>query len=325
MVTRLRAAGALVVGKTVTAEFAGKAPGPTRNPHDLTRSPGGSSSGSAAAVAAGTADLGTGTQTIGSVIRPAAFCGIVGIKATHGRASIDGIIAHSPSFDTPGVFAAGMATAQAAAAVMWEAWTEPTGRAGRRLVVPVGPFMEQAEPGALDHFASARACLSEAGWEVVEADLMSDLDDVRAHNLVINRYELARVHAPWFDAHRGDYQQVTVDSIEDGRRISDHDYATSRQHLAGFRDATDARLAATGASAVLTPAALGPAPVGIETTGNPAMALPWTYAGLPAIALPAGSSTDGLPLGVQLVGPRGLDEQLAALAAALEQDLAKAT
>ncbi|MFY9915397.1 MAG: amidase [Nocardioidaceae bacterium] len=317
VVTRLRDAGVLVVGKTVTAEFAAKSPGPTRNPHDLTRTPGGSSSGSAAAVAAGTAVLATGTQTIGSVIRPAAFCGIVGVKPTHGRASIDGIIAHSPSFDTPGLFGPDVATVAAAAAVMWDTWdpravARPV--AGGRLVVPGGAFLAQVEPAALRHFASTCRSLADADWTVTELDLVPDLDDIRAHNLVVNRYELAEVHAQWFDAHRDGYASSTIDSIEEGRRISPEDYAASCKQLAEFRLDLDDRLVASDATAVLTPAALGPAPVGIETTGNPAMALPWTYAGLPAISLPSGTTAAGLPLGVQVVGRRGDDEALVALA-----------
>jgi Asp-tRNA(Asn)/Glu-tRNA(Gln) amidotransferase A subunit family amidase len=318
VVTRLRSAGALVVGKTVTAEFAAKAPGPTRNPHDLTRTPGGSSSGSAAAVSTGTAVIATGTQTIGSVIRPAAFCGVVGLKPTHGRASTAGIVAHSPSFDTPGVFAPDVATVRAAAMVMWDSWSGPSHPPRRRVVVPTGGYLQQAEPAALAQFADVLVALRSAGWTVDEADLLPDLDEVLAHNLVVNRYELARVHEPWFDSHRENYRQVTAESVEEGRRVSAADYETSLRHLAGFRRAMDLRIAETGASAVLTPAALGAAPVGIETTGSPAMALPWTYAGLPAIAVPSGQSVEGLPLGVQLVGRRGMDESLVQLAAELE-------
>ncbi len=318
VVTRLRAAGALVVGKTVTAEFASKAPGRTRNPHDLTRTPGGSSSGSAAAVACGTADLATGTQTIGSVIRPAAFCGIVGVKPTHGRASIQGIVAHSASFDTPGVFARDVATVRAAVATMWDSWGPVPDEYVRRLAVPVGDYLDQADADALEHFAAARAQLAQLGWDVVESELLPDLDKVLEHNLVINRFELARVHAAWFDANRDHYRDETVEAIEEGRRIGPEVYGASLDHLARFRKETDERLAALDVTAVMTPGAIGVAPVGIETTGDPAMALPWTYAGLPAIALPSGRTDAGLPLGLQLVGRRGRDEGLLALAAAVE-------
>jgi Asp-tRNA(Asn)/Glu-tRNA(Gln) amidotransferase A subunit family amidase len=318
VVTRLRDAGALVVGKTVTAEFASKAPGQTRNPHDQARTPGGSSSGSAAAVAVGTADLATGTQTIGSVIRPAAFCGIVGFKPTHGRASIEGIVAHSPSFDTPGVFARDVATVHAAAAVMWDRWEEPGPQAAGRLVVAGREYLDQAEPQAHKAFEQAVDVLRTQSWSVEEQDLLPDLPDVRAHNLVINRYELAQVHAPWFDAHRADYRAETVEAVKEGRAIAVSRYDEALDHLRAFRAEVDRRLDALDASAVITPAALGPAPVGIETTGNPAMAMPWTYAGLPAIALPAGRSPEGLPIGVQLVGRRDADERLIGLAADLE-------
>jgi Asp-tRNA(Asn)/Glu-tRNA(Gln) amidotransferase A subunit family amidase len=325
VVTRLRAAGALVVGKTVTAEFASKAPGQTRNPHDLTRTPGGSSSGSAAAVAARTADLATGTQTIGSVIRPAAFCGIVGLKPTHGRVSIDGIVAHSPSFDTPGIFAPAVAGVGSAAAVMWDTWEATTAPVERRLVVATGTYLEQVEAGARDAFAGSVDRLRADGWVVDEADLLPELASILEHNLVINRYELAVVHAPWFDRHRDDYRAETAEAIDEGRAISADDYAASLAHLGALRATLDERLAAVGATAVITPAALGPAPVGIETTGNPAMALPWTYVGLPAIALPAGQSVEGLPLGVQLVGRRGRDEELVSLAADLERRMPAAS
>ncbi len=319
VVTRLRDAGAMVVGKTVTAEFASKAPGETRNPHDHARTPGGSSSGSAAAVAIGTADLATGTQTIGSVIRPAAFCGIVGLKPTHGRASIDGIVAHSPSFDTPGVFARDVETVRAAAMVMWDRWQASGPAARGRLVVAGGEYLEQADPVARKTFGDAVDALRAQGWSVDEHDLLPDLPDVRAHNLVINRYELAQVHAPWFDAHRADYRHETVQAVDEGRSISSAEYDASLDHLRAFRADMDRRVAALDATAVITPAAPGPAPLGIETTGDPAMAMPWTYGGLPAIALPAGRSPEGLPLGVQLVGRRGADEALVALAADLEQ------
>ena len=323
VVTRLRDAGAMVVGKTVTAEFASKAPGETRNPHDHARTPGGSSSGSAAAVAIGTADLATGTQTIGSVIRPAAFCGIVGMKPTHGRASIEGIVAHSPSFDTPGVFAREVEAVRAAAMVMWDRWQASGPAARGRLVVAGGEYLE---PGRAQWPARRSetlwTLLRAQGWSVDEHDLLPDLPAVRAHNLVINRYELPRC--------------TRLGSTPTGRTTGTRQCRRSTKvarspaprttrhstHLRAFRTEMDRRVAALDAAAVITPAAPGPAPLGIETTGDPAMAMPWTYGGLPAIALPAGRSPEGLPLGVQLVGRRGADEALVALAADLEQAFA---
>lgn len=145
LVDRLRAAGALVAGKTVTAEFAVTAPGPTRNPHNTAHTPGGSSSGSAAAVAAGMVPLAVGTQTVGSVVRPAAYCGVVGFKPSFGRVPVDGVIANAPSFDTVGVLAADVAMATRGASVLCDDWREPAAGDGRPVLgVPVGPYLDRA-------------------------------------------------------------------------------------------------------------------------------------------------------------------------------------
>ncbi|MEP6664900.1 MAG: amidase [Nocardioidaceae bacterium] len=332
IVSRLRAAGALVVGKTVTAEFAGSAPGRTLNPHDLSRSPGGSSSGSAAAVAAGLCTLSLGTQTIGSVIRPAAFCGIAGCKPTYGRITVEGVIAHSPSFDTLGIFAADVESMSVAAGVVWDDWTAVTAETSETadsgstssatLGVPSGRFLDQVDADALRSFDDDCARLRAAGHQVVEVDVLPGLEEVIRNNLVINRYEFARTHADWFDRHRSGYRDKTARSIEDGRAIAPAEYHASLRHLASFRLRLDELLESLGVSALVTPAATGAAPVGIETTGNPAMALPWTYAGLPAASLPAGQAKNGMPLGIQLVGRRGEDEALVALAAQVAAALA---
>ncbi len=327
IVDRLRAAGALVVGKTVTAEFAGSAPGETLNPHDLGRSPGGSSSGSAAAVVAGLCTLALGTQTIGSVIRPAAFCGIAGFKPTFGRISVDGVIAHSPSFDTLGLLASDVDSLAAAAGVTWDAWA-PARAAGdstarpTRLGIPVGRYLDQADGDALRVFADGCAQLRAAGHDVIEVDVLKDLDDVIKHNHVINRYELAVTHAAWFDRYRAGYRDKTAKSIEEGRAISQAEYDASLHHLATFRSQLDDRLDSLDVAALVTPAARGAAPIGIETTGDPAMAMPWTFAGLPAVALPFGVADSAMPLGLQLVGRRGADEALIALAGQVARTLA---
>ncbi len=321
MVSRLRDAGALVAGKSATAEFANFAPGETRNPHDLIRTPGGSSSGSAAAVAAATALLATGTQTVGSVVRPAAFCGVVGWKSTHGRVPKDGVVDHSPSFDSVGMFAADVDGVTTAAKVLCPNWAEPP--AVDRLVVglPVGNYLDQADVEALIVFTRQLELLRGAGHEVTDvpfADLLGSYPELLAHNLTINRYELAATHQAWFDVHRDLYRPQTVGAIEHGRSISDAAYAEARAHLDDVRAAVDERLSAAGVDLLVAPAALGAAPVGIDTTGDPAMALPWTYAGLPAVSLPGAATALGLPLGLQLVGRAESDEALLAAAATLE-------
>ncbi len=321
VVDRLREAGALVVGKSVTAEFASAAPGQTRNPHDLARTPGGSSSGSAAAVAAGMAVLATGTQTIGSMVRPASFCGVVGWKATHGRIPIDGVIAHSPSFDTLGFFGADVDTVLSAARITCDSWAEAAAEAEAEAVdrrptvgVPIGRYLVQADADALVVFGDQCDRLRAAGYDVRDVDVLGDLDEILAHNLTINRYELARTHDAWFDQHRAGYRDITASAIDHGRSISRADYAASMRHLLALRADLPDRLAKVRADLLVAPGAVGAAPVGIDHTGDPAMALPWTYAGLPAVSLPGARTSTGMPLGLQLVGPAGSDERLLAAA-----------
>lgn len=328
MVHRLRDAGVLVAAKSVTAEFANFAPNETRNPWDLGRTPGGSSSGSAAAVATGTAVLGTGTQTVGSVVRPAAFCGVVGWKSTHGRVDIDGVIAHSPSLDAVGMFASDVAGVTAAAGVLCSGWAPGpvgTGVEALTVTVPVGDYLDQAGDQARAVFDRQLGQLEAAGHNVREVgfeSLLGPFPDLLEHNLTVNRYELARTHRRWFDQYRDCYREQTATAIEHGRRIGEPAYADARRHLDILRAALPGRLKALGPGLLVTPATLGPAPEGIESTGDPAMALPWTYAGLPAVSLPGAVSDDGLPLGLQLVGPAGADEVLLRAAAILEPVLA---
>ncbi len=322
LVDRLRAAGALVSGKTVTAEFASAAPGPTRNPYDLSRTPGGSSSGSAAAVAAGSAVLATGTQTIGSMVRPASFCGIVGWKATHGRVPIDGVIPHSPSLDTLGLFAADVEGVSVAAAAVCDSWDTSQVPADRpRAGIPTGRYLDEADTEALAVFADQCGALRAAGFDITDVDVITDLDDLLTHNWIVNRYELARTHDDWYDAHRSGYRAITAEAIDYGRTIGRSQYEASLEHMRELRVGFAGRLETAGVDLLVAPGAVGPAPHGIDTTGDPAMALPWTYAGLPAVSLPGARTTDGMPLGLQLVGPAGSDEALLATASSWEPHL----
>jgi len=326
LVDRLRAAGALVAGKSVTAEFANFTPNETRNPHDLARTPGGSSSGSAAAVAAGTAVLGTGTQTVGSVVRPAAYCGVVGWKSTHGRVPKAGVIDHSPSLDVLGMFSADGAGAVGAARVCLGAdWNEPEPlQRPLRVATPVGEYLGPVEPEARSVFERQVAALAAAGHTVREVPveaLLGPWDDLLAHNQIVNRYELAQTHEQWFDRHRAGYREQTAAAIDHGRSITPERYAQARRHLEDLRARVDDRLRAAQVDLLVAPAAPGPAPLGIDSTGDPAMARPWTYAGLPAISLPGGTTSEGLPLGLQLVGPTGSDEWLLSVALEVEPHL----
>src|SRR6185503_18908757 len=185
-VTRLKEVGALIFGKTVTTEFAYFFPGPTRNPHNPEHTPGGSSSGSAAAVAAGFCHITLGTQTIGSIIRPASFCGVVGVKPTYDRISREGVIPLSPSLDHVGFFVPDVESAIDAARVLYRDWDEPTQPFKKpRLGIPDGPYLQSASPEGIAQFENVSKLLENAGYELQHIEVMSDFTDIRARHDVI--------------------------------------------------------------------------------------------------------------------------------------------
>ncbi|MFE7286396.1 amidase [Streptomyces noursei] len=324
VVDRLRLAGALIAGKTVTAEFAVTAPGPTRNPHNLVHTPGGSSSGSAAAVAAGMVPLAIGTQTVGSMIRPAAYCGVVGFKPTYGRIPLDGVIPNALSFDTLGCYATELAGIALAAPVLCDDWRTadaevPCGRPV--LGVPAGPYLERADTQALHAFAAQREVLAAAGHEVREVPVMADFAQVVADLFTMNRYEVARAHTTWFARHADLYREQTTAALQEGQAIGDAAYRAAAERRTAFRERLAAAGAAAGIDLWITPAATGPAAPDLTTTGSAIMCLPWSNAGLPSLSLPAGRAVNGLPLGLQLVGRSGADESLLTWAVDVERVL----
>lgn len=332
LVAAMRRSGALVLGKTVTTEFAYFAPGPTANPWDTARTPGGSSSGSAAAVAAGFCSLSTGTQTIGSISRPAAFCGVAGWKPSYDRLSREGIVPFSPSVDHAGLFApdaAGLSLAASVAAPDWDeerrARAALAYRRGRPvLAVPEGPYLAQAEPAAIAAFESSVARLEAAGFDVVRLRAFEDIEAINARHRLICAADIAMVHKAWFDAHEPLYAPQTAELIRTGRAVTPEALAAAGAGRMELRGLLQAALTKGGASFWLSPAAPGPAPLGLSATGSPIMNLPWTHAGLPTLALPAGLSAEGLPLGLQLAARFGADEELLALGELIEAALAGA-
>ncbi|MFC7229752.1 amidase [Salinirubellus salinus] len=313
-VTRLREAGALVAGKTVTTEFAGGGPGLTRNPHALDHTPGGSSSGSAAGVAAGLFPLAIGTQTGGSVVRPAAYCGVVGMKPSLGRIPRDGILERSSSLDHVGMFTQDVAGMRLAAAVLcddWAAGEEPVGEFPV-VAVPGGTFLQRAGPAARTAFAAQRRRLAAAGCEVrrVAVPALEEVTGLARDHRRLHYGELALVHEPWFDDYRSFYRTPNAEAIAAGRDVTVGQLAASRARITQLRETFDDLLATHDADLWVTPAAPGPAPATIRTTGDPVMNRPWTYAGVPVVTVPAGQTPEGLPLGLQLAGPYMRDERL---------------
>lgn len=320
-VTRLLGRGAIVLGKTVTTEFAYFAPGPTRNPRNPAHTPGGSSSGSAAAVAAGLCDLALGTQTIGSVIRPASFCGVVGFKPSFGRVAIDGVIPLAPSFDHVGWFAADVAGARRAARILIENWVEGPASEAPRLAIPAGPYLDRAGRIARDHFDRAAETLTAAGIPVRTVPILDNFDAIVARHQTILSAEAAGVHAEWFRRYADRYHERTAQLLRDGQAVAADNLASARREQTRFRDELLSTMDRAGVDAWIAPSTIGPAPRGLESTGDPVMNLPWTQAGLPAITLPIGNDSDGLPLGLQIIGRLGDDARLFSWAGHLEEVL----
>jgi Asp-tRNA(Asn)/Glu-tRNA(Gln) amidotransferase A subunit family amidase len=310
-----RQAGAVVVGKTVTTEFATRKPGPTSNPANPAHTPGGSSSGSAAGVAAGFFPFAYGTQTAGSVIRPAAYCGIVGYKPTYGLISRIGMKIMSDSLDTVGVLARSVADcALLASAVSGRDLGDPEVRPGGapRVGVCRSPSWDLAGPETHALLERATAALQRAGAAVVDRELPEPFGDlVRAHPIVMNG-ESGRALG-WELAHARDAISPGLrERLEFGLGCSEADrvwaHAVFHTTQRGFPTVLE------GLDVLLTPAAPGEAPAGLEWTGDPAFNSIWTSLHVPCVTVPAGTGPSGLPLGVQVVGRQGDDRAVLAWA-----------
>jgi len=316
VVRALEAAGAIVIGKTITAELAFLHPGPTRNPYDLEHTPGGSSMGSAAAVAAGVIPGAIGTQTNGSTIRPAAFCGVVGFKPTGGRLSTEGALEFSKTLDQVGTFAGDVAsvarlTAAAAGDALDEWWTGPSQRAPRIAAVRTSDW-EAADDAMRTRFQADVDELASEGGPIEWPALPPGLDDAPALIRIVMAYESARTLGPLARSRPDDVSQQAREFFEWGATIAADEYERAiRERLrliAAFNEW------AAPYDAILTPPVVGEAPVR-ATTGDPRFCSRWTFVGAPAVVIPTGLGPAGLPLGLQLVGARGSDRRLLGAAA----------
>ncbi len=333
VVRLLREAGAVILGKTVTTELAVYFPGKTRNPHDPERTPGGSSSGSAAAVAACMVPLAIGTQTNGSVIRPAAYCGVYGYKPTHGLISRHGILAQSRPLDQVGVFARSVGDAALLAGELVvsdesDPDTEPRSRAPLaeaaaedppvppRLAFVKTPMWDQAEPETHRAFGELVEHLGPAAGEVELPPVFQKAVD---WHRTIHEADLARSFEREYARGRDKLSPGLREMIERGQQTRAVDYnralgqiAVVNQELDGLFEEYDA---------VLTPATAGEAPRGLESTGSPIFCTIWTFCGMPAVTLPILQGPHGMPLGAQLVGRRGDDARLLRTARWLDRSI----
>lgn len=313
LVDRLQEAGAIVAGKTVTAEFAVSASGPTRNPRDPSRTPGGSSSGSAAAVAAGLVPFAIGTQTVGSIIRPAAYCGVFGFRPSWGAIPTDGVIPNAPSLDTIGVFAADLGSLNLAAGILCQ-WNDNGWADGELPVlgVPTEDYLFSASPEGRYAFNCHLDRLRESGYEVREVPLTPEIQTLHRNLFTVQRFELAEVHSAWWREYSTLYQQSTAAAIRDGQRITGDEYKKANDWRTRFREQIAATMSDCEIDVWVTPSAPGLPPHGLSSTGNPVMSAPFSFAGLPAVSVPAPNPAGGIPFGFQCVGAVHQDQELLA-------------
>ena len=318
IVSLLVARGAYVAAKSVTTTFAYLDPGPTRNPWHLDHTPGGSSSGSAAAVACGMVRLALGTQTVGSINRPASYCGVVGFKPTYGRLSVDRIFPLARSLDTVGYFVASAVDAQQAFAALARQPVSAVPRALRFAVV-TSMQCEPAEPEMIRAVRDTAEQLMAAGHEAFPVVLPQSVSDAYENHRTLVAAEAAESHRELFSRYGDQYPLQLRRLIEFGQTVTPEQLAEIESHRQDTKAALDDLLGEW--DVVMSPSAAGAAPRGIETTGDPRMNLIWTYAGLPTLTLPATLDGQGLPLGIQLTGARMQDSALLAAGVAFEDTL----
>lgn len=322
VVSRLRAAGAVIFGKTVTTEFATTQPGPTCNPHNITHTPGGSSSGSAAAVAAGMVPVALGTQTNGSVIRPASFCGVYAFKPSRGLVPRTGVLDQSPSLDEVGVFARNLEDIAKVAEIMSgdDGHDAATARQAPRRLFDVAvsepplkpkfcfvktPWWDQVEPEAREAY---EAFVDHLGDCVEYVDLPDMVRNVAPWLQTVNEVELAFCLQKEWNNRREQLSESLRARIEKSMATPAIDYLAAKDRMVHVMSAFDEYFATY--DAILCPSALGTAPSGLESTGNPIMQTAWSFAGLPCLNLPLLNLSNGLPLGVQAVGSYQNDARL---------------
>jgi aspartyl-tRNA(Asn)/glutamyl-tRNA(Gln) amidotransferase subunit A len=317
-VARLRAAGAVILGKTHTTEYAFRDPAPTRNPWNVDHTPGGSSSGSAAGVAARMVPLALGTQTVGSVLRPAAYCGVVGLKGTHGLVPVDGVIPLAWSLDHVGVFARTVADAALALGVMAarSLVVEPL-RAPRIALAP--ELLARAEPDVAGQVSAAAEAFARAGATVGEVKLPASFAALHEAGQRVLEAEAAAYHQAAFAEHAAEFGPFIRETVEHGLAQPAPVYVRATRARLAFRE--DVMPLVAGWDALLSPTAPGLPPRGLAWTGDASLCAPWSFAGTPSVSLPTGIAPSGLPHAVQLVGAADTDARLLSVASWCESVL----
>jgi aspartyl-tRNA(Asn)/glutamyl-tRNA(Gln) amidotransferase subunit A len=305
-VRRLRESGAILLGKTVTTAYAYLDPSATRNPWNLDRTPGGSSSGSAAAVACGMCLAAIGTQTGGSLTRPASFCGVSSLKPRYGRVSVEGVLPLAASLDHIGIMANGIRDL----AFVYDAMAVVVNEIPEKRIFQVAEsiFPDLVEPQmttALKHAMSA--------VEHMAFQMPHEFGEIPKFHLAMMAHDAAQVHSERLKRHPDDYPPKIAELIHRGEAVTAEDYADALKFQRKIRSLVEEKLVF-----LATPAATGPAPTR-ETTGNPAMNSPWSFLGFPTVSMPVAKSADGLPMSIQIAAKRGQEHELLKAAAWLEE------
>jgi Asp-tRNA(Asn)/Glu-tRNA(Gln) amidotransferase A subunit family amidase len=326
LVGLLKEAGAIILGKTVTTELAVYSPGKTTNPHSSEHTPGGSSSGSAAAVSAAMVPLAVGTQTNGSVIRPASYCGVYGFKPSFARISRHGVLAQSSPLDTVGVFARSLEDLALIADVLMRFDAQdssmtpvapPCISSVMAKEVPLNPIFafvrtpawDQVEQVTKDGFRELIDATNESVAKTIDVvDLPTQFDDIYEDHSRVMEADLARSFASEYKTGKANLSAVLREMIERGQQVAEAEYNASVEKIESYNESLNEIFESY--DAILTPATPGPAPAGLEGTGSPVMNTIWTFCGTPAINLPLLQNPEGLPIGVQLVGEKGDDGRL---------------
>ena len=323
VVSRLREQGAIIAGKTVTTEFAYFEPGPTRNPVNINHTPGGSSSGSAAAVAAGMVPLALGTQTIGSVLRPAAYCGVFGFKPTQGRIPVEGIVPFSPQSDHVGFFCHDLEGIRLAGSALVADWShsEPLEKKDLRIGVVTGKYLDQADNEIRLQFHKFHEGLKETGFSVSGLCAFEDIDQINSLHRTIIAYDFARVHQIWFSNFESLYSSRSKNLFHEGWAIPYADYQNALDQREILRKSFQRSMSELEFDLLISPSTTSLAPYGMASTGSPLMNLPWTFLGVPALSIPVRGSNKAMSVGLQVSSAMHTDEYLIANAASIHRAL----
>lgn len=304
IVTNLKQQGALILGKTVTTEFAYFQPGPTKNPNNIDYTPGGSSSGSAAAVAAGITPLAFGTQTIGSITRPASFCGVIGVKPSTESISAEGVIPFSTTFDHIGFFTHDIEGAELVSSLFCKEWnnTDENYNLEPTVGIPSDEYLSQTNDDIKQEFDFYIEKIEKCGYRTVKTSLFKEIEKINSLHKLLAAKDFADVHNVWFKEYQNLYSNHSTELINNGKKVTNEEVQEILKYreyvLQEMNDIMDKEKIDVWAS----PSTLSLPPKGLSSTGSPLMNLPWTFIGVPTISLPIITSNLSLPTGLQLSG-----------------------